>query len=303
MPNGNEPVRTLPDDAWEHHELYRRVRHAIAALPSYFDSETSIAGVQATDLHTLNTVLAATIEDQVVSTLNAMRSVWDPDEEYALYSFVRQPQTFPDVVLRRPANGDGDPPIIMGIELKGWYLLAKEGEPNFRFTVTASASNAQDLIVVVPWVLARVLSGRPIVLSPYLESAQYAAEYRNYWWQHVRQTNLNTDIDIPDNVQPYPTKTDEIHDRPIADSGRNFGRFARTGMMDDYLADMRSRALVGVRVEHWLSFFRAFSEGKSEDDTRQALARLVAKIHDTEQTDTPLGRIVSALEELLPEEG
>ena len=47
------------------------------------------------------------------------RSVWDPHKTYQTYTFVRQPQTFPDVVLREL---DNDQHVLMGIELKGWYL-------------------------------------------------------------------------------------------------------------------------------------------------------------------------------------
>ncbi len=86
----------------------------------------------ATDIFTLNTALAATIEDSMVKTLNDLRSVWDPKDEYETYAFVRQPQTFPDVVLRRVDNGED---VLLGIELKGWYLLAKEEAPTYRFTV------------------------------------------------------------------------------------------------------------------------------------------------------------------------
>lgn len=82
----------------------------------YFRTETHISGIMATDLHTLNTVLGATIEGQVVRTLNLTRNTWDPDEKYALYSFVRQAQTFPDVLLRKTSGSE----ILMGIELKGW---------------------------------------------------------------------------------------------------------------------------------------------------------------------------------------
>lgn len=99
------PQRDLPDPSWEHFALYKSVREAIATLPVYFRTETHISGIMATDLHTLNTVLGATIEEQVVRTLNLIRSTWDPDGRYALYSFVRQPQTFPDARLRK-ASGD-----------------------------------------------------------------------------------------------------------------------------------------------------------------------------------------------------
>ena len=66
--------RELPESSWEHYELYSNVREAIATLPVYFRTETHIAGVMATDLHTLNTVLGATIEEQVVRTLNLIRT-------------------------------------------------------------------------------------------------------------------------------------------------------------------------------------------------------------------------------------
>lgn len=53
----------------------------------------------ASDILTLNSALGATIEEQVVATLNTLRPVWDPDKQYQTYGFVRQPQTFPDVLL------------------------------------------------------------------------------------------------------------------------------------------------------------------------------------------------------------
>ncbi|WP_447859617.1 zinc ribbon domain-containing protein [Nitrospira calida] len=77
----------------------------------------------------------------------------------------------------------------MGIELKGWYLLAKEAEPSLRFQVTAAACAQRDLIVVVPWVLGNVISGSPILFEPFIESAKYAADYRNYHWQYICETD------------------------------------------------------------------------------------------------------------------
>jgi hypothetical protein len=162
------PARDIPDSSWEHHMLYKSVREAIATLPIYLRTETHISGIMATDLHTLNDVLGATIEEQVVRTLNFVRTTWDPDGRYALYSFVRQPQTFPDVRLRRVASDE----TLLGIELKGWYLLAKEAEPSLRFQATAAACTRQDLIVVVPWVLSNVISGSPVLFEPFIESAK-----------------------------------------------------------------------------------------------------------------------------------
>ncbi|QDU78134.1 hypothetical protein Pan97_52160 [Bremerella volcania] len=276
------PEKTEPGNS-VHSKLFNDVREAIISLPAYFRTETFISGVAATDIHTLNTVLGATIEDQVVQTLNSMRLVWDPNEEYALYSFVRQSQTFPDVRLQKAGES---PDVLMGIELKGWYLLAKEGEPSFRYQVTPAACNPQDLIVVVPWVLSQVISGKPQAFTPYIESARYAAEYRNYHWQFIRNSRSDKGISAPESVKPYPHKADEIADRPASDQGGNFGRFARTGIMDTYLGEMRKLQLCGVRIEYWLSFLRAFQDQKSEDAVRSALERLAGQVSD-DDTETP----------------
>jgi hypothetical protein len=80
----------LPEPNDEHYQLYKDVREAISSLPIYFRTETHISGIMATDLHTLNTVLGATIEEQVVRTLNLIPNTWDLNEEYVLYTFVRQ---------------------------------------------------------------------------------------------------------------------------------------------------------------------------------------------------------------------
>ena len=142
-----EPVRHPPDADWQHHDLYVRVREAVFAVPSSFRSEVVIRGVQAVDLYKLNTLLGAAIEDGVVATLNSLRSLWDPDDRYAIYSFVRQPQTFPDMRLQSAVDPKD---VLMGIELKGWYLLAKEKVPSFRFAVTPGACAAADLFVIFP---------------------------------------------------------------------------------------------------------------------------------------------------------
>src|SRR5687767_13019964 len=84
--------------------LQERVRSALIALPAYFEFKTEIEGVEATDLFALNDLLGSAIEVQVVTTLNRMRSVWDPDEEWAGYRFERQSQSFPDVLLARPGE-------------------------------------------------------------------------------------------------------------------------------------------------------------------------------------------------------
>jgi hypothetical protein len=293
----SEPSRSDLPENWPHAELYRRIREAIHALPNYFRTSTHIEGISATDIFTLNTVLGATIENQVVATLNQMRAVWDPDEKYLLYSFVRQSQTFPDVLLKR--SGTMDQEIILGIELKGWYLLAKEAEPSFRFKVTPAACAIQDLIVVVPWALGNVISGSPQVFQPYMESAEYAAKYRNYYWQHKRQTEADTTITSPANIAPYPKKSDQIADKPTSDSGGNFGRFARTGIMDAYLAQLKDTPLCGIAAQYWLDFFSIFKDQGTPERIRQEISRLGGRIPHDAGDFSPFEIILQQLGNLL----
>ena len=269
------PARTLPDKASEHYALYLGVRDAIASLPTHFVSTTQISGILATDLHTLNTVLGATIEDQVVKTLNRLRNVWDPNQGYEAYYFVRQAQTFPDVLLRSSSNVSD---ILLGIELKGWYLLAKEGEPSLRFQSTAAACAVRDLVVVVPWVLEHVVSGSPVVFEPFIESARYAAEYRNYHWTSVRRTNQSVEITHPLKISPYPSKADQILDKPASDRGGNFGRLARTGLMDDYIRALANVTLCGIEARYWREFFGIFREHTSSAEARSALQKLKKRL-------------------------
>ena len=263
---------TVPDS--DHSQLYADVREAVASLPLHFRTETYISGVAATDLHTLHTVLGATIEEQVVSTLNQTRNTWDPQDEYALYGFVRQAQTFPDVLLRRSFDGD----VLLGIELKGWYLLAKEKEPSLRFQATEAACADQDLIVVVPWALNNVISGSPVVFEPFVYLGKAAARHRNHYWQRERETELDTGIQIPEGISPYPRKSDQILDKPAVDGGRNFGRLARTGLMDAYIQKLHDVPLCGIKTTYWQDFLRTFQEGTTDEEARTALLRLRRRV-------------------------
>jgi hypothetical protein len=298
--SSSAPKAQPPSDDWEHIALYRRVREALLSLPLYFRTQTVIEGISAVDIFTLSAALGVTIETQVVATLNQMRTVWDPHGEYVQYAFVLQAQTFPDVLFRR--IGESDAPLI-GIELKGWYLLAKEAEPSFRFSVTPDACAQQDLIVVVPWALSNVISGSPAVFAPYIECARYAAEYRNYHWQHLREAKGDSGIKLPKAVHPYPRKSDAISDVPNADNGGNFGRFARTGIMDAYLALAKQELLAGIRAEHWLGFFKLFQDQKGAAAISTEIEKLRRKlaegdVQETAHSDAALA-ILANLQRLL----
>ncbi len=293
------PRRTAPAKSSPHFALYIAVKEAISTVPMYFRTETHIAGVMATDIQTLSGVLGAAIEEQVVRTLNLMRNVWDPKGQYAQYSFVRYPQSFPDVRLVRASGTE----TLVGIELKGWYLLAKEGEPSLRFSATLAACAEPDLIVVVPWALGNVISGSPTLFEPYIEYARFAAQYRNYYWQHLRQTKDDRHIMIPGNAHPYASKPDQIIDVPRVDGGGNFGRLARTGIMDEYMTKLHQTPLCGINAVYWREFLSIFGEGTTDEKARKALARMRKRIADatepaSERMQAALA-VVTELERLL----
>lgn len=256
-----KPQPNPPANTWSHYALWQLVQESLRALPGYFQSKTNVEGMLATDIFTLNSPLSATIEEQVVATLNLMRPLWDPDKEYQSYSFVRQSQTFPDVLLRRKTNGQN---IILGIELKGWYLLGKEAMPTYRFTASPSACALPDLICVVPWTLSNVLAGAPVVYSPWIELARYSAEKRNYYWEYERNAKADKSIKLSQGVGPYPVRTDKISDVPMHDGGGNFGRLARYGIMQDFIGESLQMKIRGIPALDWVNFFGKHNEKSSD---------------------------------------
>ena len=124
----------------------------------FFEFGTHFEGIDATDLFALDSVLGASIEGQVVRTLDKMRSESDPDEHRnGTGSCGRRRPSQP--LARRGADAID---VAMGIELKGWYLLSKEGVGSFGFQATPAACSIFDLIMIVPWRLSNVMSGTPV---------------------------------------------------------------------------------------------------------------------------------------------
>jgi hypothetical protein len=276
--------------------LAQRVGGALLVLPGFFEFGTRIEGIDATDLFSLNSVLGTSIEVQVVHTLNKMRTIWDPEEEWVGYRFERQSQTFPDVRLVR--RGTGEPDIAMGIELKGWYLLSKEGVPSLRFQTTPAACSPFDLIAVVPWHLSNVLSGTPVAREPWVSGARHAAEFRNRWWEHVRDTTDPQGISSPRDVRSYPTKDMQISDIPDYDRGGNFGRLARvTGLMTGFIASARAQEAMGIPINDWILFLRRHSDNS---DPEQVTASLLQELSKTTRagSDNQAARVIEHLEGL-----
>jgi len=289
-----------PSKTWDHRDLYDNVISALYALPSRFQSPLVIEGVPASDLFTMNTPLGAAIEASVVTCLNDLRVLWDPKNKYTAYSFVRQSQTFPDVLLR-----SNDPrsiePILMGIELKGWFAVAKEGEPSFRYFASAACCAPQDLLIVVPWVFDSVVSGKPRLLSPIVVEAAHAACMRNYHWEfirRVRDASVDRGVTIARHTGFYPAKNDQYSDQANSDAGKNFGRVARCGVMDSEVDERLREQLLGIPIDAWRRFLQIFAEGSSESEADAKLRKLEDALAKIGGSQNQLEASASYLEQL-----
>ncbi|GAI50095.1 unnamed protein product, partial [marine sediment metagenome] len=91
---------------------------------------------------------------------------------------------------------------------------------------------------------------------PFIDSALYVAEYRNFWWKKIREAKGTIEIHPLPKVSPYPKARDEICDEPTEDKGKNFGRIARIGIMDEYVKQFDQLKLLGIKIEKWRRFFK-----------------------------------------------
>jgi hypothetical protein len=307
----------LPDPSAD--SLPGRVRSALFAVPENFQGVIAPA-LQAPDIHTLGAVLGSTIEQEVVETLNRLRNTtWDPDGELAGYRFVRQAQVFPDVVLKA-TDPEMTPHILLGIELKGWYVLAKERMPNFRFKATPESCAVSDMLVVFPWALSRVISGEAQVFPPWIVNARYAAEYRNWHWVHAMgsedsgsgTSRADRSILLSAVTEHYPESgTEEHNDEARNDKGGNFGRTARTGLMSPYLDQVfDEEALAGIPLRYWQRFLELFGKELPTERIIRSIDRMASELrgHRTKAPKSQLedlrGRVIDlaqAIELMSPE--
>ena len=71
-----EPQRADPNNFEEKiHLLYDGVRLALRSLSSYFRFDSTVSGIDAVELHNLNSLMGSAIEVQVVETLNRLSGI------------------------------------------------------------------------------------------------------------------------------------------------------------------------------------------------------------------------------------
>ncbi|MEM9541626.1 MAG: hypothetical protein AAGA60_19290 [Cyanobacteria bacterium P01_E01_bin.42] len=283
MNSDREPHKTPPSPQWQHYELWNKIRNLIYALPNYFDTEIFVRGIDVPDLYAIGGVFSAAIESNLVELLNTTRNIWDSKNEYSNFSFQRQSQTFPDVLLTDLYDKDN---IILGIELKAWYALSKENEPSFRFKIDPESCSQADLLVVFPWILSDITVGKPKLLPPYIELAKYVAECRNFYWTKNREdTKRSGEVIRPDKQYrvPYPAAKQDASDKALEDGGGNFGRIARSGqgnLMDSYLNEIRNIVWLGIKIKHWIQIFKAIAEGREDTKIESRLNKVLRNLNE-----------------------
>lgn len=275
----------IPRSEWEHYAVWDRIRETLYALPSYFRMEGSLPNIPAKDLHSANTFLGAAIEEHIPVALNQLRSTWDPESKYADCLFKRQPQTFPDVAFRRETAEGSE--VLFGIEIKSWYILAKEMEPSFRMDVNREFCAPADLAVIYPWAFSAAVSGTPRLFRPLVLGARKAARLRNEAWINKAKNDEWAAIRSPTQVPTfYPTKSDKINDSAPRDGGNNFGRVARTGVWQVAIDRLlREESIAGIPLLGWHRFLSSFKESTTIEQALKSISRIRAVLEI--QEDNP----------------
>lgn len=244
--------------------------------------------------------MGATIEDQVVSTLNRHRETWD-DGQWSEYTFQRSAQAFPDVRLVHRSDPED---IKIGIELKSWFLLSKEGVPSMRFVPHPSACAPLDMVCVIPWYLSNAVCGVPMVAVPWIQQAKFATEWSMYFWKYLRQTDRPQSLEERSfreigTCTPYPKKSDSISLHPQNDSGGNYGRLPRYHpIMDEFCTHALQTQILGIPAEDWRYFLQIHTEAATIDEIKKRISSRFGG--DDLQNTSKIFEIVSNMAEQLP---
>jgi len=72
---------------------------------------------------------------------------------------------------------------------------------------------------------------------------------------------LSDQIEIPDGVGFYPPSKSIISDKPLRDSGNNFGRIGRVHeLLGEWTNQSLSTSLAGIAAFEWVRFLKSHTE-------------------------------------------
>lgn len=241
------------------------------------------------------------IENKVVMFLNSHRHLWD-DNSWREYHFIRSNESFPDVrLVRKGDNHD----IVLGIELKSWFILSKEGEPSFRYRTASEACNCGDLLCIIPWFLSDAVCGHPVLTTPWVYSAKAAAEATKRYWIYERHTDkpmtaIERGLTLPSGIHPYMENArDKTNYKPYNDGGNNFGRLARTGIMTDFVSETLLTDILGIPANNWRLFLKAHTDSNSLSEIQKKIG-LITRIPKSEEFEALMKTLKDYIDELPP---
>lgn len=288
------------DDACKYRLIKKLRTVAFPSLPAECLIENRYSGILATDLFCLNTLLGSMIESKVVAFLNSHRYLWD-DGNWSDCHFIRSNESFPDVRL---VDVSDSKKIVLGIELKSWFILSKEGEPSFRYRTSSEACDKGDLLCIVPWYLSDAVCGNPVLVSPWVFSAKAASEMTKRHWVYLRQSDTPKSLsqrglkELSKEIKPYMENArDKTNYIPLEDGGNNFGRLARTGIMDDFVKETLRTDILGIPADNWRLFLKAHTDAGTIADIQKKIVR-ISEIPNSPQFNTIINDLKDYIEDL-----
>ena len=109
------------------------------------------------------------------------------------------------------------------------------------------------------------------------------AEHRNFYWQESRkQRNKNPNIRTPKDTKHHPDIRQEAADAAVEAKGGNFGRIARTNIINQYINSLKDRSYLGIKISHWIEFFRAVSDTSTDIEIERKIRMIREKVQKRE---------------------
>jgi hypothetical protein len=94
---------------------------------------------------------------------------------------------------------------------------------------------------------------------------------------------------------PYPNKSQKFNDEATNDSGGNFGRVARGGLMTGFIAELMALPLSGIPAKHCQAYLKIFADGAQAAAIDRGLANIKPEVVAAGVTDDKLASIDALL--------
>lgn len=141
----------------------------IQTQPIYGESVKDFGHEVASSSSSKRYALSSNIEKEVANCLNTNRDIWCRNREFDDYKFATKKKGYPDIVFR---NNKAE--YAAGVEVKAWNILDAVRPANDwgRIMCAQETDNMNDILVMVPWFLERVIRSKIMILNPFVMKVQ-----------------------------------------------------------------------------------------------------------------------------------